>query len=355
MGSKVARPAWSLCLLAALAVVGGVGLVVSEPPAPAAATQALARVRMGVLGVLPEAGIFIALEQGYYREQGIELDLTQFDSAARMVPSLGTGQLDAGDGSHSAGLFNAVARGIGIKLVADAASGPPGHPVVSLMFRRDLVEDGQVRGPGDLRGRRVALPARGIPTEVLLATWLRPAGLSIADVEIIEMGFPDQIAAFGAAALDATVIPEPFQTRLVDQRLATVYQGSDEVDPGFQVAELMYSASFAREQPELARRFMLAYLRGVRVYNDAVMKRVPAARQMMVAALVQHTPVKDPALYERMVLAALHPDGRINVASLAQHQEYWLATGVQQTRIDLDALIDYSFADAAVQVLGPYQ
>jgi hypothetical protein len=56
-----------------------------------------------------------------------------------------------------------------------------------------------------------------------------------------------------------------------------------------------------------------------------------------------------------MVLAGLNPDGRLNVASIAQHQEYWLATGVQQSRIDLDALIDYSFADAAVQTLGPYR
>jgi NitT/TauT family transport system substrate-binding protein len=354
MKSRTSRPAWAIWLAATVALILGTALPVGWPT-PRVEAQATTRVRMGVLGVLPEAGIFVALEQGYYREQGIELDLTPFDSAARMVPALGTGQLDAGDGSHSAGLFNAVARGIGIKLVADAASGPPGYPVVSLLFRRDLVDSGQVRGPGDLRGRRVGLPARGLPTEVLLATWLRPAGLRVEDVEIVEMGFPDQIPALGSGALDATVIPEPFQTRLAEQGLATVYQGSDQADPGFQVAALMYGAGFAREQADVARRFMVAYLRGVRVYNDAVMKGDAAARQVTFAALIQNTPVKDPALYERMVLAGLHPDGRMNVASIAQHQEYWLASGVQQTRIDLDTLIDYSFADAAVQVLGPYR
>src|SRR5215210_4553996 len=190
-------------LLAALAA-GVVGLS-SPAPGELVYAQGAARVRMGVLGVLPEAGIFVALEQGYYREQGIELDTTPFDSAARMVPSLGTGQLDAGDGSHSAGLFNAVARGIPIKLMADAASGPAGSSVVSLMFRRDLVDGGQVRAPGDLRGRRVALPARGLPTEVLLSYWLRPAGLRVEDVDVVEMSFPDQLAAFGSRSVDATV------------------------------------------------------------------------------------------------------------------------------------------------------
>jgi NitT/TauT family transport system substrate-binding protein len=349
--ARMLRPAISL-----LAVFAALAVGLADPlPGDAVFAQGLTRVRMGVLGVLPEAGIFVALEQGYYREQGIELDTTPFDSAARMVPSLGTGQLDAGDGSHSAGLFNAVARGIPIKLVADAASGPAGSSVVSLMFRRDLVDAGQVRGPGDLRGRRVALPARGLPTEVLLSYWLSPVGLRVEDVEIVEMGFPDQLAAFGSRNIDATVIPEPFETRLVDQGLAAVYQHSDEVYPGFQVAELMYGAAFAQEQPDVARRFMLAYLRGVRVYNDGFVKGDQAARQVTIAALIRNTPVKDAALYDRMALTALDPDGRINLASLAADQEYWLASGQQQSRIDLNALVDYSFADAAVQALGPYR
>jgi NitT/TauT family transport system substrate-binding protein len=223
------------------------------------------------------------------------------------------------------------------------------------MFRRDLADSGQVRGPGDLRGRRVALPARGIPTEVLLSDWLRPAGLRVDDVEIVEMGFPDQLPAFASRNLDATVIPEPFQTRLVDQGLASVYQQSYEVYPGFQVAEVMYSADFAQQQPDLARRFMTAYLRGVRVYNDAFVKGDAAARQVTIAALIQNTLVKDAALYDRMVFAFLDPNGHINLSSLADDQAYWLASGAQQAPIDLNALVDYSFADAAVQALGPYR
>jgi NitT/TauT family transport system substrate-binding protein len=211
---------------------------------------------------------------------------------------------------------------------------------VALMFRRGLVDSGQVRGPADLQGRRVALPARGIPTEALLAAWLRPSGLRVDDVEIVELGFPDQLPAFGSGAIDATVIPEPFQTRLLDQSLATIYQRSDEIYPGYQVAEVMYGATFPREQPEVARRFMIAYLRGVRVYNDAVVKGDPTARQTTASL---------------MAMAGVHPDGRLNVSSLADNQEYWLSTGQQQARIDLGLVVDYSFADAALQVLGPYR
>jgi len=177
----------------------------------------------------------------------------------------------------------------------------------------------------------------------------------VDEMEIVEMGFGDQLPALASHAIDATIIPEPFWTRIVDQGFATYYQGSDDVYPGFQTAEAIYGAAFAQEQPDVARRFMVAYLRGVRVYNDAFVKGDAAARQITVAALIQHTPVKDAALYDRMTMAGLNPDGRVNLASMVDDQEYWLASGAQQARIDVASLVDYSFADAAVQALGPYR
>jgi hypothetical protein len=57
-----------------------------------------------------------------------------------------------------------------------------------------------------------------------------------------------------------------------------------------------------------------------------------------------------------MVMPGLHPDGRMNVASLTEDQDFFVATGLQQTRIDINTLVDHSFADAAIQVLGgPYR
>jgi hypothetical protein len=44
------------------------------------------------------------------------------------------------------------------------------------------------------------------------------------------------------------------------------------------------------------------------------------------------------------------------VASLTEDQDFFVTTGLQQTRIDINTLVDHSFADAAVQVLGgPYR
>src|SRR5579875_1257035 len=328
----------------------------AAPAAGQPATPAHAEtLHIGVLASTTDAGIFIANDLSYLREQGIELDMTTFDSAARMVAPLGAGQLDVGAGAHSAGLNNAISRGVDIKLVADKGSATPGHGFQALVFRKELADSGQLRTPADLRGRRVGVSARGITVEVALATWLRRAGLSMDDVDPVEMGFPDQVNAMGNGSLDATISIEPFLTRILDLGVGTIYQRTDELIPGYQIAEVFYGGQFMQAQPDAARRFMIAYLKGVRYYNDAFDKGDTAKRQETVDILTRNTTVKDPGLYDRMVMPGLAPDGHLNVASIAEDQDYFLAAGLQQQRIDINTLVDHSIADAAVQVLGPYQ
>jgi NitT/TauT family transport system substrate-binding protein len=245
---------------------------------------------------------------------------------------------------------------VDVKLVADKGAALPGFGFQGFIFRKDLVDSGRLRTPADLKGMRVALPARGISVEVALALWLRKAGLSVEDVEPIELNFADHASAFGNGSIEAGINIEPFLTRIVDLGVGTLYQRTDELLPGYQIAELFYAGQFTRDQPEAARRFMLAYVKGARYYNDAYVKGDAAKRQETIAILTRNTAVKEPALYERMVMPGLHPDGRLNLASLNEDQDYFLSAGLQQTRIDVNAFVDHSYADAAVQALGgPYR
>jgi NitT/TauT family transport system substrate-binding protein len=329
----------------------------AAPAAPAAPTAPPApmNVRLGSVGSVTDAGFFIALDRGYFREQGLEVELIPFDSAARMVAPLSAGQIEAGGGSHSAGLFNAVTRGIDLRLVADKGSALPGYGFQAYLWRRDLADSGQLRTPADLRGMRIGISARGTSGEPGINVLLQPYGLTIDDVEVVELAFPEHGAAFAGRTLDASINLEPFITRILDQGLGTLYQRLDEVIPGEQIAEVIYSGQFAKDQSDAARRFMVAYLRAVRDYNDAFTRGDAAKRQQAIATLVQHTTVKEAALYDRMAMPGLHPEGRVNLDRVAAHQDYWVATGAQQARANLSEVIDQRFADAAVQTLGPYR
>src|SRR5688572_8843708 len=103
-------------------------------------------VRVGQVVATSEAGQFIALERGYFQEQGINVEYAQFDAAGRMTPLLASGQLDVGTGAIGAGFFNALARGIPIKIVGPQARHDPGASAVYVMVRQDLVDRGLFQG-----------------------------------------------------------------------------------------------------------------------------------------------------------------------------------------------------------------
>src|SRR5262249_5802129 len=138
-------------------IAGLLGLALSVCLAQPALAADL--VTVGAASTTSDAPIYIADHKGYFREEGLEVKVTNFRSAADMVPPLGTGQLDAGAGSASAGLYNAVLAGIRIKIVADKASSSPGYGATKILIRKDLAESGRYKTPKDLKGMKFAMNA----------------------------------------------------------------------------------------------------------------------------------------------------------------------------------------------------
>jgi len=104
----------------------------------------------------------------------------------------------------------------------------------------------------------------------------------------------------------------------------------------------------------LGNRFILAHARGLHAYNDAFgPKRSNWAE--MVATLIKHTLVKDPARYEQMGWSYINPNCRLNMLTVTEDPEWYLRNGWVTERPDLSRVIDNSYCDYAVQQLGTYQ
>jgi NitT/TauT family transport system substrate-binding protein len=328
----------------------------AQAPTPAAQpAAALRKVRYGTLNIFGDAGIFIGMDEGYYAEQGIEIELTSFDSAANMVAPLATNQIDAGGGAPSAGLYNALRSGVNVRIVADKGHSdptPPGYPVSIYPLRKELLDSGRVKTVADLKGLRFAQPAHGISPELDLEAYLRQGGLTSADLDVNLLSFPDMVPAFANGNVDIAWSVEPFATTMFNQGSAVPFGYDYTVNPYHQVGVLLYAPEFSSS--DLATKFMVGYLKGLRQYNDAFMKQNPTAREKTIASLINHTPVKNRALYDQMTYSALDPDGKMNLQSFDQQQDYFLRTGTQQGRVDIQSYVDVQHAEAAVRQLGPY-
>ena len=189
--------------------------------------------------------------------------------------------------------MNAIARDVRIWAVADKGSTPPGFGYQGLILRREALDNGTVHSAADLRGRKVSVPSRGSGAQASLDKALRREGLTTDDVDITPLNFPDMEAGFAGGAIDGAIVIEPFLSSIVDHGVGHLYARNDEYYPNQQVAVVLYSNQFAREQPDVARRLMIGYLKGVRDFNDAWVKGDAAKHEAVINALVKHTPIKD--------------------------------------------------------------
>ena len=114
-----------------------VALLLLGPSAGRAQTET---VKLGDLAAISNAAVYIAVEKGFFKEQGINTEITNFASAAKQVPALVAGELEVSVGSASAGLFNAVAQQAPFRIVADKGQAREGHGFSLLTVRKDLLD-----------------------------------------------------------------------------------------------------------------------------------------------------------------------------------------------------------------------
>jgi NitT/TauT family transport system substrate-binding protein len=333
------------------------GAIAAIVLAAGAAHAAEAPLRVGVSGASSDAIFYIADKKGYFKEEGLSVTFTPFNSAAKMVAPLGAGQLDIGGGSPSAGLYNAVERGIDIKIVADKGSTPPGYGFQPLLVRKDLITSGRYKTLKDLKGMKIAGSAPGSASTSTLNEALKSAGLKTADVERVFMAFPQHVAALQNKAVDAALTTEPSATRAVQSGAAVRVMGDDVIYPNHQLAVVLYSAAFIKDQPEAARHFMRAYLKAARDYNDALKDGKIAGRNAegIIAILTEYTHIKDPAVYRAITPQGTNPNGHVNEVSLKNDLAFFKEEGQVKGKVSVEQVVDMSFVEAALKDLGPYK
>jgi NitT/TauT family transport system substrate-binding protein len=275
-----------------------------------------------------------------------------------MIAPLGTGELEVGGGTVSAGIYNAVGRGIRMRIVADQASIRPGYGFSSLLVRKDLIDSGRYKTFVDLRGMKVAIGGPGTGSAAALNEALKLGGLKYGDAEVVYIGFPEHLPTYRNKGIDASITNEPTMTRAIEEGVAVRVAGNDVTYPGQQTAATVFSDHFIKGRREVAERFMRAYLRGVRMYNDALKDghlAGPKASEV-IPILVKYTTIKDEGMFRRMIPSYCNPNGEVNVASLKKDLAFFRELGlIEKKDASVEGVVDPSFAKAAVAKLGPYQ
>jgi NitT/TauT family transport system substrate-binding protein len=297
-----------------------------------------------LLPFLSFAPLFIAEEEGYFGEQGLEVEFVRLEKGAHAIPALVRGDLDVAGGGVSISTLNAMAQGSDIKYVADKGHAATDEcAFTALVARRELVEAGGLDTTDQLRGLRVAVDPvnfEGYYVEKLLNS----NGLAFDDIEVVAM--PESVLpdAFVEGTVDLATSGEPWVTRIVQAGNAVTWSSLREVEPEFQFAGILYGPNLLNKHVDVGRRFMVAYLKAVQRYNQG-----KTARNLDI--LTEYTGL-DPELVEQACWPAFRDDGSINVPSILDFQAWAVEKGHLTSQVTEEQIWDSSFVEHANEVLG---
>lgn len=278
-------------MAAALALAGCGGSGGGEQPAT---DGELTRVTVGVLPIEGLEPFYIALDRGYFEEEGLEVVPQPAQGGAAIIPGVVSGDLQFGF-SNNVSLLAASAQGLDLRVLANGTDGPTeGEPSTYGFSLVVAGEDGELQRAEDLPGSTVAVNTLQNIGPVLINRSLERRGIDPEGIEYVEVPFPEMTASLESGNVDAAWLVEPFSTIATDGGAKTLLRPYLEAMAGRSIATWFTSAAYAEENPEVAEAFTRALERGT---EDAA-----ADAQLARDTLLDYTEIP-PEVAERMTLS----------------------------------------------------
>ena len=244
-----------MSFLASLATV-----VILTTLAPADIAKAQVPRRALVIGMpvtppnLPHVGVYVAKELGYFDEQGINVELTAFESGLQSLRGGIAGGLDI-VGASSEPVITAISRGAKIRSIFSYA-----HRLTVVMAAQE-----SVRKPADLRGKNVGIQEVGAFREVMARAVLLSAGLTPQDVNYISVSSAGYIAALMTNKIDTAIlhIDQAYMARTKKASLHPLVP-LWEVMPSYWYGTFSTNEELLRKDPDLLARGVAAIIKAHR-------------------------------------------------------------------------------------------
>ena len=312
--------------------------------APAAWAQAKPTVKIGYIPTDSFAALFLLADR-HLPAAGINVETVRLAGGSEIVSQVATGQLQLGGAGMGAAGFNAVVSGLPVEYIAPLHSGY----VEDYFVVRKALWGKEVKRIADLKGRTVALNVRGAAVEWILDLALRRDGLTIKDVQVKLMPFPDMVPALESGAVDAAILSEPFPTLAEEKGIAvrplTKAPGAKPVP----ITAIFWNKEWAAANPDLAHRVMVAYLKAAR--DLALGDGWQGDKTLDV--IVKFTPAK-PEVLKKARPHALDANLEMDASVLDSMQKFNAELGYLKYKElqPVGKLFNFAYRDRAVQELG---
>ena len=281
---------------------------------------------VGTLPIPDNAPLFLAIQEGYFEEEGLEVETQMVAGGSAALPAMVAGDLQFSSSNWTT-VLQAASQGLPAQMVWEMSG--PKEGVNGIM----VAGDAPYQDPADLRGQRVAVNTLAGLVELQVRECLAANGLQDGDYELVEIPFPDMPAAVQQGNVAAAFIGEPFTTLAEDQGQRVIAEPSTCSDrlARMPVIGFMTTSGYSAENPEVVAAFARALERGAELAESDP--------QQVVDVLPTYTQLT-PELASRMTLPEWLDDRAPSTDRAEVTQEAMLDFGfIDEPVDDLDALV----------------
>ena len=303
----------------------------SANDAPSPETQAaLPKLRVTYLRHLSWGPLMIAQAEGFFKQEGLDVELVPSLNSEEQLAALVTGRIDVHPGPPHTGLLSAIARGAKLRVVAGQGElAADGCTYFGIVLRRDF-------DPARTPIKRMRMSQSGL-TRFVVSRMLAPHHIDVKSIEGVRLPEAVMVSSLERGAIDGLAVTEPTLTRL--SKVGRVWIRGEQAAPGLQWGLVTFGERLLTRDRALGVRFLRAYGRGVDQYLEGKTPR-------NVAIIADGTGEPEDVVREACWLT-FRAGSPVNWESLMQFQRWANTEGLMEHTLTREQLWDSTFITAS--------
>ena len=307
---------------------------------PAAESAAAGRehVTIGTMRSVRNSALFLAAERGYFKAEGLDVEMTAYKSDSDVVQALAGGGTDFALAGFTTAAFKYAGQGL-IKAIAVQSREKQDFEGNQIVVSNAVYSRG-LRKPEQLAGISAAIGQIGSIYHYQFAQLARVKGFAIDKITLKPQVSLNAIAdAVSTGKVDAAILPSSYARGLLTSNQAKLVSWYSDIDEQ-ELGALFVSSKLLKDKTTrtTVEKFLRAYRKGAADYHDALMRHDKYGKR--ISNTRSHEAASEIARY-------VYPL-RAGGSSLVESNSYYLDAGAQIDMVDLTRQVEWYKAQGLI-------
>ncbi|WP_105901239.1 ABC transporter substrate-binding protein [Vibrio gangliei] len=302
-------------------------------------------ITVGALRFTSHAATFVAVEKGYFKQQGLDVKLKFFQAAQPMAVAVASHDVDYAVTAMSGGLISLADKGA-VKVIGGSLSEDPKIDGQKIVVSNKAYETG-LTDPSKLDGKTWAISQAGSSFHYVGAQIEQLEGISLKFKPLQKVGAI--IGAMKTGQVDAWSIVPHIAKPLAESGAIHIIGNVSDFLPNYQVTTIFTSTKNAQDEREQTQAFLTALAKGAADYNAAMIDKTAGkqAQDDMVKLIHKYIYTDQPLEKAAPSIIngsmRLNADNYLNMASLQNQLDWFQKEKMVKADIKLGDVVDSSY------------